>query len=200
MNDDPQQKMSTRSTVRHATLHFFFLFFFLAAPLPVLVVTASAVEPYEVEVGLWTCPRGYQIRPDGTCKSDAEIPHGPVVEVSELPSAGEGAPSSCPRGGCDSFVPPFYWWLIASATAELDQGGWRFPRWYEGWSSGGLRGGDLGLGVLAPPVLSPGGFSSAARHRRHSFSERGSRSRFTGARFLGGSPSHGAVRRGGRWR
>jgi hypothetical protein len=28
------------------------------------------------------------------------VPHGPVVEVSTLSSAGEGAPRTCPSGGC----------------------------------------------------------------------------------------------------
>jgi hypothetical protein len=49
---------------------------------------------------MWTCPRGYQIQRDSTCKSDTEIPHGPVVEISALPSAGDGARGSNSGSSC----------------------------------------------------------------------------------------------------
>jgi hypothetical protein len=47
------------------------------------------------------CERGYVIKA-GACIADADLPHGPVVEVSSLPSAGDGAVGgrSCPSGGC----------------------------------------------------------------------------------------------------
>jgi hypothetical protein len=40
----------------------------------------------------------------GRCLADAELPHGPIVEVSPLPSAGDGAPGTCPSGGCRSYA------------------------------------------------------------------------------------------------
>jgi hypothetical protein len=69
-----------------------------------LVSLAHGVEPYEVETGLWTCPRGYVIR-QGKCLSTEELA-GPKTEVSKLPSAGNGAPTSCPSGGCQTAAGP----------------------------------------------------------------------------------------------
>ena len=65
----------------------------------------------EVDFGLYACDRGY-VLVDGHCLTDAEVPHGPVVIVSDLPSAGEGAPGTCPSGGCYRSGPrsvPYYY-------------------------------------------------------------------------------------------
>jgi hypothetical protein len=67
--------------------------------LSLLASSAFAVDPYEVDLGLWTCPRGYQIQPDGTCKSDEELPHRPVVEISSLPSARRRCTDNPPERG-----------------------------------------------------------------------------------------------------
>jgi hypothetical protein len=53
----------------------------------------------EVAYGLYACERGYVLM-NGRCLTDAEVPHGPMVEVSDLPSAGDGARGTCPSGGC----------------------------------------------------------------------------------------------------
>ncbi len=67
--------------------------------LTILALLVLAVLPYQIG-GWWTCPQGYVIR-SGQCLADAEVVHGPVTEVSRLPSAGEGAPGTvCPSGGC----------------------------------------------------------------------------------------------------
>jgi hypothetical protein len=70
-------------------------------PVPTLfLLLVLVVLPFEYMPGLWTCPRGYVIR-SGQCLADAEVVHGPVMEVSTVPSAGDGAPGTvCPSGGC----------------------------------------------------------------------------------------------------
>jgi hypothetical protein len=57
----------------------------------------------EVAQGLYSCERGYPIK-QGLCIPYEELAHCPVVEISSLPSAGEGAGGgrACPSGGCGS--------------------------------------------------------------------------------------------------
>jgi hypothetical protein len=53
----------------------------------------------EVAYGLYACERGWVLY-QGRCVTDTEVPHGPVVDISSLRSAGDGAPGTCPSGGC----------------------------------------------------------------------------------------------------
>jgi hypothetical protein len=162
--------------------------------------SAVAAEPYEVDVGLWTCPRGYQIQHDGTCKSDDEIPHGPIVEISSLPSAGDGAPTTCPSGGCDSLAAPFYWSIYSAAT-QLGYGAWS-SSYYGGCGARGRRfhSGELAFGGLAPLSLAPGGFVSVPQRHFGSFSARSSQTRSLGGRFFGGTVRGTSSHRAGQGR
>lgn len=186
----------------------------LAASVSLLVAPASGVEPYEVDVGLWTCPRGYQIQLDGTCKSNDELAHGPTVEVSPLPSAGDGAPTTCPSGGCGS---PFEPLLFSSSfvPAQLAYGLWDWPyhggwpSWsdYGGWPWGRYStgsGNDLHGGVAfwsrAPlDLLRWGGFQRTRQHFYPS-SAQGARPGFVRGGVFGGAASGHRAGRGGRWR
>ena len=89
----------------------------------------------EVAQGLYSCERGYLIKP-GRCISFADISPGPVVEISSMPSAGEGAGGGrlCPSGGCGSYVTPSYSTFVYSGVGTYDywpglkyggHGGWR---------------------------------------------------------------------------
>jgi hypothetical protein len=62
------------------------------------------LPPHVVEVayGLYSCERGYFLK-EGRCIADADLPRGPIVEMSSVPSAGDGAPGGCPSGGCRSY-------------------------------------------------------------------------------------------------
>jgi len=189
----------------------------LAALISFRVAPAFAVEPYEVEVGLWTCPRGYQIQTDGTCKSNAELPHGPVVEISSLPSAGDGAPTACPSGGCDSLLAPLFysiyssiysapmlgygawdWRYYASSSSWLYHDGWTWP-YYSGWAGHRRFDGQLGFWKRARWGASWGGFQGGRRHF-HSFSARGSRPWSTRRGVFGGTASGHSADRGRTWR
>ena len=166
-----------------------------------LAAPVFAVEPYEVDIGLWTCPHGHVIQRDGTCKSDDEIPHGPVVEISSLPSAGDGAPTTCPSGGCDSLAAPFYWSIYSAAAAQLGYGASSSP-YYGGWAARAHRfhSGKLAFGGLVPLGLAPGGFLGAPRRHFWSFSARSSQTRSLGGRFFGGTVRGTSSHRAGRGR
>jgi len=159
--------------------------------------SAVAAEAYEVEVGLWTCPRGYQIQRDGSCKSDAEITHGPVVEISSLPSAGDGAPTTCPRGGCDSLLPPVFL-SIYSAAMQFGYSGWSDPN-FRGWGTG-FSGAEWALGSLARMGCAPRSFLGAPRRRFESISARSSQTRSLGGQFFGGTVRGTSSHRAGRGR
>jgi hypothetical protein len=153
---------------------------------------AVGTEPYEVEVGLWTCPRGYQIQRDGSCKSDAEITHGPVVEISSLPSAGDGAPTTFPSGGFDSLFPPVFL-SIYSAAMQLGYDGWSDPN-FRGWGTG-LGDAEWALGSLAPV-----GLLGAPRRRFESISARSSQTRSLGGQLFSGTGRRTSSHRAGRSR
>jgi hypothetical protein len=156
-----------------------------------LASPALAVEPYEIATGLWTCPRGYVIQGDSTCKPDTEIPHGPVVEISELLSAGDGAPTTCPSSGCGSNAPSYL-----SAYSGPAYGGWSHSRWFRGR---GLTFGRPGL-FAQTRSFAPGGFLAAPRHV-HSMPERRSHPGFAGGKFFAGSSPRGVPHhRGGKGR
>jgi hypothetical protein len=79
----------------------------------------ASLPPHFVEAGGgWlTCERGFTLR-DHRCVADAEVPHGATIEVSNLPSAGEGSrqPRACPSGGCSSTsLPPFLLQALSGA-------------------------------------------------------------------------------------
>jgi len=103
-----------------------------ARPRPELAATA-VLPPHVVEVGegLFSCERGYVIR-EGRCIPFEELEHGPVVEVSSLPSAGDGAPGTCPSGGCGSYVTPSY-------STFAYSGGSSYDYWPTGFYYGGVR-------------------------------------------------------------
>jgi len=71
---------------------------------------AYCVDPYQGWGGWWTCPDGYVIH-RGKCFSDAEIAATPQVEVSKLPSAGDGA-----RGSGGSY---HYYYPSTSASSGV---------------------------------------------------------------------------------
>ena len=62
---------------------------------PAALEARAELPPHVIEVaqGLYSCERGYLIR-EGRCIPFEELDHGPVVEVSSLPSAGDGAPGT----------------------------------------------------------------------------------------------------------
>jgi hypothetical protein len=79
----------------------------LVLALALFPITAFASDLHKVQVwGGWSsCESGYVMR-RGECIAESDIPAGPEVIVSDLPSAGEGSrsPRSCPSGGCGSYV------------------------------------------------------------------------------------------------
>jgi hypothetical protein len=92
-------------------------------PEPPALVTRAELPPHVIEIAedLLSCERGYLIR-QGRCIPFEEIPHGPVVEISSLASAGEGAGGGrlCPSGGCGSLVAPSYSSLVYSSVSPYD--------------------------------------------------------------------------------
>ena len=154
---------------------------------------AADLSPHMIEVGGWlTCERGYVIK-QGRCISFADIPPGPVVEISELPSAGEGAPATCPSGGCSSFVAPSDW---ASYSGPGYGAAWSYP-YYGDWSRS-LAFGQSGS-FRQKPNFVPGGILAAPCHFR-SFPERRSHPAFARGSFFGGSSRSVAHQRSGRGR
>jgi hypothetical protein len=96
------------------------------------------LPPHVVEVaeGLFSCERGYLIK-QGRCISFADIPPGPMMEISSVPSAGDGPSGGrlCPSGGCGSYEAPSYSTFVYSAGSSYDY-----------WPTGFYYGG----GVLCP--------------------------------------------------
>ncbi len=169
-------------------------------PEPAALEARAELPPHVIEVaqGLYSCERGYLIR-EGRCIPFEELDHGPVVEVSSLPSAGDGAPGACPSGGCDSWYSsaPVYSTLVYSGAGQYGYYGTGWP-----WLSNGQ--------ICAPRVRRfhgnefafSGSFGSFVRERR-----------FAAAEFMGARPwfqSSGVRRsqaggrfggnRTGRWR
>ena len=79
--------------------------------MPSLNLDRVSLPPHVVAAGGgWlTCERGFTLR-DHRCIADDQVAHGATIEVSSLPSAGEGSsqPRACPSGGCTgAALPPF---------------------------------------------------------------------------------------------
>ena len=140
----------------------------------------------EVAQGLYSCERGYVIK-QGRCISYADIPPGPVVEVSSLPSAGEGAGGgrSCPSGGCGSYVTPSYSTFVYSGAGQYVYGYDYWPGLYYGGLGGvpcpphvrRFRGGEFAFGgrvgsFVHERRVASGGFFGRAPARVHSFAGR----------------------------
>jgi len=90
--------------------------------------------PHVIDAGGgWiSCERGYVLQ-NHCGPSDADVVHGPTIEISTLPSAGEGAPGTCPSGGCRSAAPTRFY---APRTYTTPSGWTYIP-------GSGLRGGEL---------------------------------------------------------
>jgi hypothetical protein len=150
------------------------------------VALATDLPPHMEHVGGgWvSCARGYVLQ-NHRCLSDAEVVHGPTLEISSLPSAGDGAPGTCPSGGCGSFMGSSY-----LAYSGLAYGGWSTP-YYGGWSrSRRCRGGDL-ITFGQTRSFAPSGFLTAPR--RSQVGE-------GAGRFFGGSSRGVSHHRGGNGR
>ena len=83
---------------------------------------AFAIEhAHEVWGGWVECDRGFVMRAN-ECVSIEQIEAHRVI-VSDLPSAGDGAPTACPSGGCYADVAPSYH-DVYSASPFV---GWSYP-------------------------------------------------------------------------
>jgi hypothetical protein len=171
-------------------------------PEPAALEALAELPPHVIEVaeGLFSCERGYLIR-QGRCISFADIPPGPAMEVSSLPSAGDGAPETCPSGGCGS------WYSSTPSYSFVYSGVSSYDYWPSGFYYGGLggvlcpprarrfQGGEFALGgrfgafVQERRFVSSGGFFGRAPLRAQSSAVRRSQA---GGRFGGN--------RTGRWR
>jgi hypothetical protein len=157
-------------------------------PEPTALEARAVLPPHVVEVagGLFSCERGYLIR-QGRCISFADIPPGPTMEISSVPSAGDGAAGGrlCPSGGSGSYASPSYSTFVYSGGSSYDY-----------WPAGFYYGGG---GVFCPPrarrfrgsELAFGGrFGSFVQERRFAAAEfMGARRGFsssTGRRFQAG--------------
>jgi hypothetical protein len=107
-------------------------------PRPDAVAPVARVElpPHVVEAvpgwGWYSCAPGYILR-RGACLAESELPAGPEIIVSSLPSAGDGAPGTCPSGGCGSYgsyVAPSYSTFVYSAGSSYDY--WPTGFYYNG--------------------------------------------------------------------
>jgi hypothetical protein len=109
-------------------------------PEPAALVAKAELPPHVIEVaqGLFSYERGYLIK-QGRCIPYEELAHGPIVEISNVPSAGDGAPETCPSGGCSSYASPSY----PVVYSGLGQYGYDY--WPAGFYYGGLG------GVFCPP-------------------------------------------------
>jgi hypothetical protein len=143
-------------------------------PEPAVLEARAVLPPHVVEVaeGLFSCERGYLIK-QGRCVPFEELEHGPVVEVSSLPSAGEGPPGTCPSSGCgSSYSAPFSSTLVYSGAGQYGYYGASWPWFSNGWicapRARRFRGGEL---------ASSGSFASFIQERRFAAAE------FIGARL-----------------
>jgi hypothetical protein len=162
----------------------------LGVSLAGLAVAESGDHLEPVGGGWYSCERGYILR-GGECVAETAIPPGPEVIVSDLPSAGEGAPTTCPSGGCDSFAPS-YWRVYSGPT----YGGWSHSRRFRG---GDLVHGHSGLFGQRQSFM-VGGFLSAPQTHFHPMPERNSHPGTSGAKFFGGSSRGVAGHRSGKGR
>ncbi len=163
-------------------------------PEPAALEAKAELPPHVVEVaqGLYSCERGYLIK-QGRCIAFEELSHGPVVEISNLPSAGDGAPGTCPSGGCSSYAAASYSTLVYSGAGQYGYG------WPGLYYDGGrfcaprvrrFRGGEFAFGerfgsFVQERRFASGGFSGAPRNPQ-SFSGGRYQPRATGGTF--GSP------------
>ena len=135
--------------------------------------------------GGWiSCSQGYVMR-NRECLAESEIPPGPEMVVSSLPSAGDGAPGTCPSGGCGSYVASSY------------RASYSSPAYGYGWSDGGWWLHSHRFRHRAFLFGEPRPFG-----RFHSFPDRRFHPAFAGAGFFAGSSLgvHQRSGRGGAWR
>jgi hypothetical protein len=163
-----------------------------AAPTPhpepvALSGRGPVLPPHVIEVaeGLFSCERGYLIK-QGRCVSYADIPPGPVVEISSVPSAGDGGPGTCPSGECGSWYSSTPSYSFVYSGASYYGGG---PRLYDGRICAPrgrhFRGGELAFS---------GSFGSFVQARRFAAAE------FMGARLGLQSSAGRRSQAGGRFR
>jgi len=155
-------------------------------PEPAALEARAELPPHVVEVaqGLYSCERGYLIR-QGRCIPYPDIPPGPAMEISSLPSAGDGADGgrACPSGGCGSWYSSTPSYSFVYSGASYYGAGW--PGFYDGRicvpRARHFRGGELAFG---------GRFGSFVQERRFAATEfMGARRGFSssaGRRFQGG--------------
>src|SRR6185295_9985172 len=87
----------------------------IAAALSLFSVDVLALEnAHEVWGGWLECDSGYVMTREQRCILESEALADRFI-VSELPSAGDGAPGTCPSGGCWAPAPRM---VVAPAPAE----------------------------------------------------------------------------------
>jgi hypothetical protein len=165
-------------------------------PEPAALEARAELPPHVVEVaqGLYSCERGYLIK-QGRCIPFEELPPGPAMEVSSLPSAGDGAPGTCPSGGCGAWYSSTPSYSFVYAGANYYGAGW--PGFYDGRICvprvHRFRGGEFAFGSSFGSFVQERRFAAAefmdARLRVQSSAVRRSQA---GGRFRG---NHA-----GRWR
>ena len=150
--------------------------------LAVLLVAfpAFAIEhAHEVWGGWVECDRGFVMRAN-ECVSLEQIEADKVI-VSDLPSAGDGAPTACPSGGCYADVAPSYYDAYSASPFV----GWSYP-YVAGWSDS-----HRWQNARTPPrSFAPSGFQNSPRHF-HAVPDRRSQGVFASRLFSGGSSRGG---------
>jgi hypothetical protein len=117
-----------------------------AAFVLLLPAVALAMEhAHEVWGGWVECDSGY-VMLSNACVAPSVAAERDFI-VSSLPSAGDGAPGTCPSGGCSYSAPAYY--SIDAAPAYYG-GGWSSP-YYDGigWGSAYYGGWSRGLDPLS---------------------------------------------------
>jgi hypothetical protein len=89
--------------------------------------TLALEHAHQVWGGWLECDRGFVMRAN-ECVSLEQIEADKFI-VSDLPSAGDGAPTTCPSGGCSSAVAPTYYYAYSAPFL----GDWSYP-YVGGWS------------------------------------------------------------------
>lgn len=117
----------------------------------------------------------------------ADIPSGPTIEISSLPSAGDGAGGgrSCPSGGCGSYVTPSYSFVYSGVGS------------YDYWPAGLYYG-----GALCPPHVRRfrgGEFAFGGRFGSFVQERRFAAGKFMGARLGFQSSAGRRFQAGGRF-
>jgi hypothetical protein len=85
-----------------------------------LISLVFGADPYEIDRGVWTCPRGYFIK-QGRCYEIGKSPDN--FEMSKvLPGNGSYQERSCPSGGCNYISASPAPSVIESYSITGDQG------------------------------------------------------------------------------